>query len=226
VKSTKKLSPLIQMAALWFNTVKPPFDHPHFRKFFAYAMQCQKILSVLKWPHILSSDLLPLILKSCPVSDRDIQDLQTSWHGKRLTIHFAYEKIGDFDSLAQLFKKHWEDLFPLTVHLHSLPWKELMERVLPLNEFDLVLFYSVQTHLEEISFFERCEFKDSPNNLSGWEHPEYQKILHQYRHSSDEKEKDLCMQQAEAILLAHLPIMPLYARHNTESAKNITFSSK
>ena len=51
---------------------------------------------------------------------------------------------------------------------------------------------------------------DNGNNRTGWANAEYEALIQQAEQTSNQSERFALFQQAEAILLADAPIMPIY----------------
>ena len=131
---------------------------------------------------------------------------------KQLAIALSYEATDLFSRIASQLKASFEETFDIKVHLEPLAFKELFQR-LRSQQFHTTLIHAVAQYSDPINFLERFEFKDLPRNFSGWEHPEYQAILKQYRKLNDLEQRHDLAKKAEQILLREMPIAPIYYEH-------------
>lgn len=219
----KQIKPLEGMVSCWFNTLKPPFHNTHLRKAFSLAIPRKKLLEKL----LLPSELLSRGLFSCLFEDQGmfaVQERQEEAHAlyqlalkemnqKNLSISLSFEATDLFTRIATLLKSHFEEAFDLQINLEPLPFKGLFQK-LRSKQFQATLIHAISQYSDPINFLERFEFNNISRNFSGWEHPDYQTILKQFRKTTHPQERHSLLKKAEAILLEEMPIAPIYYEHH------------
>ncbi len=218
----KQIKPLEGMVSCWFNSLQEPFNLPDLRKAFSFAIPRRKLLEKLELP----PELLTKGLFSCIFEEQDMFSVEESRNKakdlfqlalnqmnlKKFSIKLSYEATDLFSRIANQLKGYLEGAFEVLIHLEPLSFKELFQR-LRAQQFEVTLIHAVSQYTDPINFFERFEFKDTPRNFTGWEHPGYQKILRQYRTFNDRRLKHSLIKKAEQILLNQMPIAPIYYEH-------------
>jgi len=218
----KQIKPLEGMVSCWFNTLKEPFNLPELRKAFSFAIPRRKLLEKM----LLPPELLTKGLFSCIFEEQDMFSVEES-QGKAkalfrtalnqlnlqsLDITLSFEATDLFSRMAAQLKSCLEGSLDISIQLEPLPFKELFQR-LRAQKFQAALIHAVSQYTDPINFLERFEFKDTPRNFTGWEHPGYQETLNQYRTLNDPEHRLELAKKAEKVLLEEMPIAPIYYEH-------------
>ncbi len=234
----KKIKPIQGLVGCWFNTSLFPFHNVHLRKAFALAIPRELLLDRLLLPKTLSarrifpsilqgSEGIPVVQECQRAASALFQAAQEELKMKRLKVILTYETTDELSRLAVLLKGYWEELFPISIKLEPLPFKEFWQR-LPKQQFQMGLFCSISQYTDSINFLERFEFGNTPRNFSGWENDKYQDILKRYRKTANYEKRLALSKKAEAFLLKEMPVAPLYQYQYTylqkKHVRNLYFS--
>jgi len=218
---TRKIKPVARTVSCSFNTLRSPFSNLYLRKAFFYAIQHEAILKKLMLPNILASlhslsgtlnNSFTNTFQTDVCSAKELfRKAQQELKMKHIRITLAYEARHEYTRSAQLLKANWEKVFPVSILLKPLTFKEFFG--LSHHKFHMTLFYAISQHTDPINFLERLEFYDSPKNFSGWEDDKYKSLLEQYRETINPDKRLRLANLAEARLMEELPIAPIYSYH-------------
>lgn len=63
---------------------------------------------------------------------------------------------------------------------------------------------------DPINFLELFRDKDGGNNDTGWENPEFKKLLNQSQTETDQNKRAELLKKAEGIFIDEMPVAPIY----------------
>ena len=108
--------------------------------------------------------------------------------------------------------KQWKDNLNLDIQMEGVEIAEFRERLH--NKKYAVARASWYGDYNDLSTFTDKYLSDSDNNDSGWGNPQYDSLCAQAKVQPDVAKRTALLQQAETILLAEAPILPLYGYTN------------
>ena len=217
---------LSQTTVLLFNTQGEVFPDVQARKAFSLAIDRQAL-----------SDLTALVsrpaegLVSYGVPDENGEDFRTrggdlvgesgteealaeanallgeSGYGSSAVPRFVYEDTEENAALADALWKAW--MKGLKVRLERVPLSaDELREALSAGDYDIALTDIRGNALDAESFLDLWR-GDSPENAAGYENGAYDTLLKVIRSASDEKARQGCLHDAEALLLDDCPVAPL-----------------
>ncbi len=205
---------------LGFNMRLPPFDDVRVRRAFAQAIDRRVLAS------LLGGDLRPayggMIPPGMPGHTKEGTPPYDPLAAQATLAAAGYRKGQGFPEVtmlvfpaarlvAEYVQQAWERVLRVSVRLEYVPWHEYVER---LNKGALPhLFMAgwVADYPDPDNFLRVNAFHE----WTGWQHDEYFTLLERAIHSRDQNERTRLYQQADAILIQELPVVPLFYSHWT-----------
>ncbi len=112
-------------------------------------------------------------------------------------------------ALAQILQQQWEKTLGITVQLQALESKVFYQKLRE-KDFQIVLSSWIADYNDPINYLELFKFKDSGSNNTNWENAKYIERLNQSTICRDARERKQILREAEEILMAEMPIIPIY----------------
>ena len=133
--------------------------------------------------------------------------LEESSYASTAVPRFVYEDTEENAALADALWKAW--MMGLKVRLEQVPLSaDELREALRTGDYDIALMDLRGNALDAESFLDLWR-GDSPENAAGYENGAYDTLLKVIRSASDEKARQGCLHDAEALLLDDCPVAPL-----------------
>ena len=225
LKETKELqvSPLLGTFFLRVNTSKHLLSDVNIRKALAIAVDRSGITS-----HILQGGqarALSLVPKEMGLVGEDYFSDQNREEARcLLNKAFCEAKVtkesmqpivlsfiaGDLNlSISQAIQKYWEISLGILVQLEAVESKVFFQKIRQKN-YQLAVGSWIADFNDPINFLEVFKFKVGSTNNTGWENPKYIDLLDRSQLSRDQEERKILLRQAEEILMAEMPMIPVF----------------
>ena len=217
---------LSQTTVLLFNTQGEVFPDVQARKAFSLAIDRQALSDLTALVSRPAEGLVPY-----GVPDENGEDFRTqggdlvgesgteealaeanallgeSGYGSSAVPRFVYEDTEENAALADALWKAW--MKGLKVRLERVPLSaDELREALQTGDYDIALMDLRGNALDAESFLDLWR-GDSPENAAGYENGAYDTLLKVIRSASDEKARQGCLHDAEALLLDDCPVAPL-----------------
>lgn len=217
---------LSQTTVLLFNTQGEVFPDVQARKAFSLAIDRQALSDLTALVSRPAEGLVPY-----GVPDENGEDFRTqggdlvgesgteealaeanallgeSGYGSSAVPRFVYEDTEENAALADALWKAW--MKGLKVRLERVPLSaDELREALSAGDYDIALTDLRGNALDAESFLDLWR-GDSPENVAGYENGAYDTLLKVIRSASDEKARQGCLHDAEALLLDDCPVAPL-----------------
>lgn len=217
---------LSQTTVLLFNTQGEVFPDVQARKAFSLAIDRQALSDLTALVSRPAEGLVPY-----GVPDENGEDFRTqggdlvgesgteealaeanallgeSGYGSSAVPRFVYEDTEENAALADALWKAW--MKGLKVRLERVPLSaDELREALSAGDYDIALTDLRGNALDAESFLDLWR-GDSPENAAGYENGAYDTLLKVIRSASDEKARQGCLHDAEALLLDDCPVAPL-----------------
>ena len=217
---------LSQTTVLLFNTQGEVFPDVQARKAFSLAIDRQALSDLTALVSRPAEGLVPY-----GVPDENGEDFRTqggdlvgesgteealaeanallgeSGYGSSAVPRFVYEDTEENAALADALWKAW--MKGLKVRLERVPLSaDELREALSAGDYDIALTDIRGNALDAESFLDLWR-GDSPENAAGYENGAYDTLLKVIRSASDEKARQGCLHDAEALLLDDCPVAPL-----------------
>lgn len=115
--------------------------------------------------------------------------------------------------LAEAIQAMWKSSLGIDVRIQSLEWKVYLDR-LQNRDFD-VANVSVSGFYPGPGAYLTHLTSDSPTNFASWKNHRYDALIAQALGTGSSAERNAIYREAEAIMIAQLPIIPLFAGSQT-----------
>lgn len=112
-------------------------------------------------------------------------------------------------SLAQTIQQQWQRILGIDVELQALESKIFYQKLRE-KDYQVVLGSWIADFNDPINFLEVFKYKEGGSNNTNWENANYIELLNQSTLCRDPEERKKILREAEDILLADMPIIPLY----------------
>lgn len=203
------------------NTQRKPFDDPRVRMALALALDRKAVCtSIVRDGSTPAPFLTPPNLKGYTSEAEIPYDPERA---RALLAEAGYpngEGFPSFEILYNTLEKHkivatavqqmWKRELGIDVRLINQDWKVYLANTA--NEtmnYDVARAGWIGDFVDPINFLE-CFTTGNGNNRTGWSNEEYDRLIAQARLSNDQAERHALYQQAEAILLEGVPIVPIF----------------
>jgi oligopeptide transport system substrate-binding protein len=126
------------------------------------------------------------------------------------TIDILYNTLERHQMVAEAIQQMWKTALGINVTLTNQEWKVYLNSTS--NEqmaFDLARAGWIGDVVDAMNFLE-CFTTGNGNNRTGWSNAEYDRLLAEAMTKNDRDERNALYQQAEAILVDEVPILPIY----------------
>ena len=227
----------------WFfvNTEAFPFNNVKMRKAFSYAIDREALTN-----HILSGKeepamgILPysLATQSMPFFKDNNTELAKQLFNEALVemgiekddppeITLNYVPAASNTSLVSALQEHWNLVFNINVKLEQQDWKSHYAK-LQKGNFQIGGMGYHSWLRDPIYLMQIFHNRDDSVNMSRWENKEYQKLIEATEKETSPAQRTTLFNQAEAILMEEMPVIPLYFQtivfSKNKSLKNVQIS--
>ncbi len=128
--------------------------------------------------------------------------------GKGLTVEIHYNTSENHRAIAEAVQQMWKKNLGVDATLRNEEWKVYMATQ---NATNYIVSRAGWTgDYPDPSTFHETFLSNSGNNRTGWDNPEYDRLVKEAACMVDEKARYENFQKAEAILLDELPLLPIY----------------
>jgi len=141
-----------------------------------------------------------------------------------ITVNISFNTSEGHAAIAQFIQEGWTKNLGIKVGLDNSEWQVYLEK---LNQLDYQAGRLGWTgdYNDAYTFLEIYDTAANGNNDTGWENPEYKKLLDQSNLETDPAKRLDLLKQAEAIIMNELPAAPIYYYTNLsvvqDNVKNI-----
>jgi oligopeptide transport system substrate-binding protein len=202
-----------------FNCQKPPFNNKKMRQAFSLAIDRKAIANVLRTQY--ASTPLPLghsLIEESHLSHFNPQFAQDLFNEALEEIALPKNNFPSLtlihstgtikNKLAQSIKHFWENTFGIQCVVEALEWSTLFARI---TEGRYQVGCIAWLPWVNDPMYTLNAFRDAkePLNFPKWNHPQYQKILHQVEQEKDFQKRRSYYLQAEQLLLEEMPVAPI-----------------
>ena len=111
-------------------------------------------------------------------------------------------------TIAVAIQQMWQRELGIEIELHNQEWKAYLS-TREAGEFD-ILRAAWYGDYDDPNTFLSLGQSDNGNNHTGWKHPEYDRLIEAAALEADPAARKQLFQQAEAILIEELPVIPIY----------------
>ena len=230
-------SPLLATYFYQFNVRQKPLEDLRVREALSFALERGKLVAeVLQGGQEPAQGLIPTGMPDS-TADSDFRQNSTNRipddHRKEalrlLTeagypngegfpeLEFLVSNTGGHQYLAEKIAEQWEEGLGIRVKVIPLAWQELLKRMSE-RDYDLGLLGWVADYPDPSAFL-KYFVTGSGNNDTGWLNEEYDRLIKEALNGEEEVMRMQAFHRAEEILLAELPLLPLYEYNKVYAVK-------
>lgn len=210
-----------------FNVNEPPFNSLNMRKAFAYAINRKAIIDNITLAHQTpaTSFIPPTIWDvNSYFQDNDVEEArrlfalgldEMGWTLATLPkITLIYNSSEAHHKIAQAIQEQWFQAFGIRVKLANVDWKVFLNE-LQHKQFQVARMGGIAGFNDPMTFFDLYKYPESCNNFSGWNNPEFTRLLETAERCIDPIEREQLLRKAEAIFISEMPVSPIYYYQGT-----------
>ena len=112
-------------------------------------------------------------------------------------------------AIAQFIQEGWHSNLGINVTIDNSEWQVYLDKVSNLD-YDVARMGWIGDYNDAYTFLESYDSAENGNNDTGWENPDYAKILKQSITETDADARIDLLKQAESIAMAEFPLAPVY----------------
>lgn len=126
-----------------------------------------------------------------------------------ITVNISFNTSEAHAAIAQFIQEGWTKNLGIKVGLDNSEWQVYLEK---LNQLDYQAGRLGWTgdYNDAYTFLEIYDTAANGNNDTGWENPEYKKLLDQSNLETDPAKRLELLKQAESVIMTDLPVAPIY----------------
>jgi oligopeptide transport system substrate-binding protein len=124
------------------------------------------------------------------------------------TLQLLYNTSEAHRTIAEAIQQMWKKHLNVEIQLVNQEWKVYLDSMKRLD-FDVARSAWIGDYNDPNTFLDMW-VTDGGNNRTGWSNAEYDRLIARSAQTADRAERYAAFQEAEAILLEDMPIMPIY----------------
>jgi len=218
-----KPTPYLSTYYYLFNTKKAPLDDARVRRALAMAIDKREIVErITRAGQKPTRSLVPPDIKNnldytpaeCePYNVEKARRLlaEAGYPGGRgfPKIEILYNTSEAHQAIAELIQSQWKRSLGIDAGLRNQEWTAyLISR--RMGDYHVARAGWIADYIDPNTFLEMFT-TGNPNNHTGWGAPEYDRLLETARNETNDVRRMQHFQEAERILMDHMPIIPLYS---------------
>ncbi|MHB1654504.1 MAG: peptide ABC transporter substrate-binding protein [Desulfitobacteriaceae bacterium] len=225
-EKTATVAPYLGTYMFEFNTKKPPFNNAKIRKAFGMTIDRNQIIQyVLQGGQKAAFGYVPYgepsingdfrqeggdLFKEDAVQAKQLltEGMKEAGYTTLPPITFSFNTNDTNQKIAQAVQQMWKNNLGVDVKLQNEEWKVYLDDMKKGN-YQFGRMGWIGAYLDPMAFMDRYE-STSAKNYTFWNNPEYDKLVEKAKFSGDQKERMQAMHDAEKILMAEMPMSPVY----------------
>ncbi len=227
-RSELHVSTVFNTYYLELNTARPPLDDERVRRALELAVPRAEIAEVyfgtgqVPTRRFVSADLPgwePLPVREGDLDQARLLLAEAGYPGGEglPDLTFLFNVGGSHGDIAEYLQGVWLRELGVTIELVPQEFQSYLGRA-DRGDFHIVRSGWQADLPFPISFLDVFE-TGNPNNWTGWSDPRYDRMLEQARHAADRETRNQWLAGAEALLLADVPIIPIFQSSNVQLIK-------
>lgn len=217
------------------NTTEPPMDNVNIRKALNSAINRQNIVEqITKGGQVPAIGFVPSIIPGFEGERDYYQD--ADFDAAREYLAKGLEEVGLSDPselqiqlsintseahsvIAQYVQEVWAQELGIQTQIDNTEWQVYLDK-LSNKDYQVGRIGWTGKYNDATTYLDIFKTIDTGNNDTGWEDPEYYELMELATYELDPDKRIEYLQEAEAILMDHLPILPVYFYSNAYVQKD------
>ena len=216
---TLKIFPFFSTYYYIFNTLAPPLDQQKVRQALAMSIDRQQIVDkITRAGEIPAFSFTPPDTNGYTARARGEYDVERARtllaeagypDGKGFpTIELMYNTSEGHRRIAIAIQQMWKTSLNVNVTLLNQDWKVYLDKR-DAKDYQVARAGWIGDYLDPNTFLDMYT-SSSGNNDTGWSNKRYDTLIAQAATIADQENRYALLQEAEALLMTELPIMPIY----------------
>ncbi|MBT3192755.1 MAG: peptide ABC transporter substrate-binding protein [Verrucomicrobia bacterium] len=214
-----RLDPYLGCYYYLFNVNRAPLDNPKVRKALALAINREQITKfVTRANELPAFNFTPPNTGGYTARAQLEGDLATARkllaeagfpEGKGFpTLSVLYNTADSHARIAEVLQQMWITGLGINIELVNMEWKVYLAQT-QTGDYDIARAGWIGDYVDPNSFLDMW-ITDGGNNRAGWSNSRYDALIRSASETPDPAKRQECFQDAEAILMDEVPIMPIY----------------
>ncbi|MBI2433041.1 MAG: peptide ABC transporter substrate-binding protein [Candidatus Hydrogenedentes bacterium] len=123
-------------------------------------------------------------------------------------LEILYNTMESHKTIAETVQRMWKEQLGINVQLLNQDWKVYLDNLNSLN-YDVARSGWISDFVDPLNFLETM-LSNSGNNRTGWKSEAFDQLIAQSNATASPAERMRFLQQAEALLLEEMPLIPMY----------------
>ncbi|MED3764292.1 peptide ABC transporter substrate-binding protein [Ureibacillus sp. FSL K6-8385] len=208
-----------------FNTTDEILKNKNIRKALALAIDRQGLIdNVTKGEQKPALGMVPAAIKGFEkdrgyFKDNDVEEAKKALEQgmkelgiskpEDINIKISFNTSEAHSAIAQFIQENWRKNLGINATLDNSEWQVYLDKLSNLD-YQVGRLGWIADYNDAYSFLEQFDSADNGNNDTGWENPEYTKLLREANKQTDEEKRLELLKQAEAIIMEEFPVAPIY----------------
>ncbi|WP_339075683.1 peptide ABC transporter substrate-binding protein [Bacillus velezensis] len=210
-----------------FNTEVKPLNNVNIRKALAYAIDRSSIVkNVTQGEQIPAMAAVPPSMKGFEDNtkgyfkdndvksakeflDKGLKELGVKNASDLPAIKLSFNTDDAHAKMAQAVQEMWKKNLGVKVELDNSEWNVYIDK-LHSQDYQIARMGWLADFNDAINFLEMFRDKEGGNNDTGWEDPEFKKLLNQSQLETDPDKRIEELKKAEKIFIDAMPVVPVY----------------
>lgn len=218
-------------AIYWYkvNTTDEIMQNVNIRKALALAINRQELIdNILKSEQIPAMSLVPPVVKGFEEKHDYFQDADFEQARQylaqgleelgmsdpsELTINLSINDSEAHSAVAQFIQAGWATELGINTNIDSTEWQVYLDKVSNLD-YQVARLGWIGAYNDATIFLNQYRAVDTGNNDTGWENPDFTRLMNESDQEQDDAQRIQLMKDAEAVMMKDMPVIPLYFYSN------------
>ncbi|MFO7316561.1 MAG: peptide ABC transporter substrate-binding protein [Bacilli bacterium] len=208
-----------------FNTTDEILKNKNIRRALALAIDRQSLIkNITKGEQKPALGMVPVAIQGFEedrgyIKDNDVEEAKKALEQgmkelgiskpEDINITISFNTSEAHASIAQFIQENWRKNLGINATLDNSEWQVYLDKLTKLD-YQVGRLGWIADYNDAYTFLEQYDSADNGNNDTGWENPEYTKLLREANKQTDEEKRFEMLKQAEAIIMEEMPVAPIY----------------
>ncbi|MEK4497041.1 peptide ABC transporter substrate-binding protein [Ureibacillus sp. FSL W8-0352] len=218
-----------------FNTTDELLKNQNIRKALALAIDRQSLIdNVTKGEQKPALGMVPIAIKGFEedrgyFKDNDVEEAKKALEEgmkelgikdpSEINIKISINTSEAHSAIAQFIQENWRKNLGINSTIDNSEWQVFLDKLSNLD-YQVGRLGWIADFNDAYTFLEPYDSAENGNNDTGWENPEYTKLLREANQETDEEKRLAMLKQAEALIIDEMPVAPIYYYTNLYVAKD------
>ena len=222
--SEVRIAPMLAFYYLALDLSEPPLNDPRLREALSLAVDRERLADIVGRGELPAYAVVPpgvagyqapayewrtLAAEARHARARALAEAAGVGPGGSLRLRYTYDTGDVHERIALAVADMWQETLGLEVELDRREWQYFLDTRDRREEWQVMRFSWFGDYEDPLTFLELFH-SDSPQNLPGYNNPEYDRLVGQAAATVAANLRERLFAEAEAQLLADYPIIPLY----------------